>query len=92
MNRAFVLLGVAERKFVTLAAAVKAASGGDTIEIRGNGPFVTAPIDCGITRSTIRAGDGLPAGHQAQSEARAEWYHCSPTVGAGAGRTGVVGK
>jgi hypothetical protein len=53
---AFVLLapGV-ERKFDTLAEAVRFAADGDTIVIRGNGPFVTAPIDCGNTRLAIRA-------------------------------------
>jgi hypothetical protein len=41
---AFVLLagkGIAERKFDSLAEAVQRASDGDTIEVRGNGPFVT---------------------------------------------------
>src|SRR5262249_50688781 len=39
---AFVLLAAGkERKFDTLAEAVEGASNGDTIEIRGNGPFVT---------------------------------------------------
>src|SRR5262249_11663710 len=40
---AFVRLGgkgVAERKFDTLDAAIQSASDGDTIEARGNGPFV----------------------------------------------------
>jgi endonuclease YncB( thermonuclease family) len=42
---AFVLLAAGtERKFDTLAAAVLAANDGDTIEIRGNGPFVTRPV------------------------------------------------
>src|SRR4029453_305917 len=37
---AFVVLAeVKERKFDTLAEAVLAASDGDTIEVRGNGPF-----------------------------------------------------
>jgi hypothetical protein len=41
-----------------LAEAVMGASGGDTIEIRGNGPFVTAPIR--VPQSlTIRAGKGF---------------------------------
>jgi serine/threonine protein kinase len=58
---AFVLVTgeeAAERKFDTLAEAVQSASGGDTIEIRGNGPFATSP-----TTSTqplvIRAGTGF---------------------------------
>ena len=57
---AFVLLGgagVAERKFDTLAEAVLRAGDGDTIEIRGNGPFVTDPITTNHAL-TIRAGEG----------------------------------
>jgi hypothetical protein len=49
--------GVAERKFDTLAAAVRVASDGDTIEVRGNGPFISGPIQI-AARITIRAGDG----------------------------------
>ena len=53
----FVVLAAGkERKFETLAEAVLGASDGDTIEIRGNGPFVSGPIDLGKTRLTIRAG------------------------------------
>src|SRR5262249_45602700 len=40
---AFVVLGgkgIAERRFDTLAEAVSSVTGGDTIEVRGNGPFV----------------------------------------------------
>src|SRR5262249_14662999 len=58
---AFVLLGgkgVAELKFDTLAEAVQRASDGDTIEIRGNGPFVTHPIVIGQGTRVIRAGAG----------------------------------
>jgi tRNA A-37 threonylcarbamoyl transferase component Bud32 len=58
---AFVILGgkdVAERKFATLADAVMNSSDGDTIEIRGNGPFTIPPTK--LTRAlTIRAGDGF---------------------------------
>ena len=56
--KAFVLLGgkgVAERKFDTLAEAVQTASDGDTIEVHGNGPFVTQPIFIGKIGLTIRA-------------------------------------
>lgn len=39
---AFVLLAAGkEQRFDTLAEAVLASSGGDTIEVRGNGPFVS---------------------------------------------------
>ncbi len=57
----FVLLsakGVFERKFPTLAQAVQGSSDGDTIEIRGNGPFVCAPISIS-NALTIRAGKGF---------------------------------
>ena len=59
---AFVLLGgagVVERKFDTLAAAVQATSDGDTIEVRGNGPFLSEPIRIQRTALTIRAGEGF---------------------------------
>src|SRR5262249_13827009 len=48
-----------ERKFDTLAEAVQAASDGATIEIRGNGPFVTQPIYVGPKGLTIRAATGF---------------------------------
>jgi serine/threonine protein kinase len=56
---AFVLLGgkdVTVRKFDTLAEAVLAATDGDAIEIRGNGPFITQPLVIGNIALTIRAG------------------------------------
>jgi hypothetical protein len=59
---AFVLLGgrgVAERKFGTLAEAVRAAGDGDTVEVRGNGPFLSGPIKVGRVPLTIRAGPGF---------------------------------
>jgi serine/threonine protein kinase len=57
---AFVLLaGGKDRKFETLAAAVQGASNGDTIEIRGNGPFVTKPVEIRAHTLTIRAADGF---------------------------------
>jgi WD40 repeat protein/serine/threonine protein kinase len=72
----FVILasvGTAERKFATLARAVAAAGDGATIEVRGNGPFVTSSI---LTRGktlTIRAAQGFrpviqlgPEGHDAR--------------------------
>jgi serine/threonine protein kinase len=58
---AFVVLGgtgVAERRFDTLAEAVLNAGDGDTIEVRGNGPFVTRPITIGTQKLTIRAATG----------------------------------
>lgn len=60
--RAFVLLGdkgVELRRFDTLADAVRSASDGDTIEVRGNGPFVTKPIVIPNNSLAIRAGDGF---------------------------------
>src|SRR4029434_9507967 len=73
--QAFVVLtgkGVEVRKFDTLAEAVRGASDGDTIEIRGNGPFVTEPVNIGDKALVIRAGMGFrpvielsPAGLQA---------------------------
>jgi hypothetical protein len=58
---AFVVLGgkgIAERKFDTLAEAVQGAGAGDTIEIRGNGPFACDPVI--VTRAlTIRAATGF---------------------------------
>jgi hypothetical protein len=59
---AFVLLGgkgVAGRKFDTLAEAVQAAYDGDTIDVRGNGPFLTPPLRLGNRALTIRAGEGF---------------------------------
>jgi WD40 repeat protein/tRNA A-37 threonylcarbamoyl transferase component Bud32 len=51
--------GGAERNFETLAEAVQAATSGDTIEIRGNGPFVSRPVKITGTPLTIRAGQGF---------------------------------
>jgi endonuclease YncB( thermonuclease family) len=57
---AFVLLaGGTERKFDTLADAVQSASDGDTIEVRGNGPFLTRPIAIQDRALVIRAGEGF---------------------------------
>jgi hypothetical protein len=58
---AFVLLGgkgVEVGKFDTLAEAVQHANDGDTVEVRGNGPFVTQPVDLGTQALTIRAAVG----------------------------------
>jgi WD40 repeat protein len=49
--------GVAERKVDTLAEAVQHAGDGDTIEIRGNGPFVSDGVTIGQPL-VIRAGEG----------------------------------
>jgi hypothetical protein len=59
--KAFVLLGgdgAAERKFDTLAEAVAAADHGDTIEIRGNGPFETDGVEVRGRALTIRPAPG----------------------------------
>jgi hypothetical protein len=56
---AFVLLASGqERKFATLAEAVLGSADGDTIEIRGNGPFLIDPIELPHAL-TIRAGAGF---------------------------------
>jgi len=60
-SQPFVILGGdgrAEQKLSTLAEAVQKSASGDTIEIRGDGPFVTAPIQLSSGR-TIRAGKGF---------------------------------
>lgn len=57
---AFVVLGrngSAERPFDTLAEAVARTTGGDTIEIRGDGPFVIDPVQFQYAL-TIRAARG----------------------------------
>lgn len=59
---AFVVLGgekALERKFNTLSDAVLGANDGDTIEVRGNGPFDTRPIGIAGHALTIRAGQGF---------------------------------
>jgi serine/threonine protein kinase len=69
---AFVLLdskGAAMRKVGTLAEAVVAANDGDTIEVRGNGPFVTDPIKITQAALTIRSGAGFRPAIKLRSEA-----------------------
>jgi hypothetical protein len=57
---AFFLLGAGrERRFETLAEAVRGARDGNTIEVRDNGPFVIKPITIQNTALTIRAGEGF---------------------------------
>ncbi len=59
---AFVILGrkgLVDRTYDALADAVRAAADGDTIEVRGNGPFDSPPIDLGRLALAIRAGDGF---------------------------------
>ncbi|MCI0358197.1 MAG: serine/threonine protein kinase [Planctomycetaceae bacterium] len=51
--------GRAAREFDTLAEAVAAAGDGDTIEIRGNGPFESPRITIGDKSLCIRAGSGF---------------------------------
>jgi hypothetical protein len=59
-------------KFDTLADAVLGSSPGDTIEIRGNGPFVTVPIV--ISRPlTIRAGNGFRPVIQGDPKTTLSW-------------------
>ena len=49
----------AELKFATLAEAVAAAQSGDTIEIRGDGPFVCEPIKLRKKELRIKAKEGF---------------------------------
>jgi serine/threonine protein kinase len=60
--KAFAILdgkGVLVEKVDTLAEAARNATGGDTIEVRGNGPFESVPIQIGVKTLTIRAGSGF---------------------------------
>jgi hypothetical protein len=50
--------GQAEQRFATLAEAVGAANSGDTIEVRGDGPFVTKSIDIQDKSLVLRAAKG----------------------------------
>jgi hypothetical protein len=75
-NGAFVLLGAKgafERKFATLADAVQGASDGDTIEIHGNGPFVSEPIIIRKNALTIRAGTGFRPIIRLSGESETGW-------------------
>jgi hypothetical protein len=61
-TRPFVLLardGRAEQSLETLAEAARLARGGDTIEVRGNGPFPLPPISITDLAVRIRAGEGF---------------------------------
>lgn len=53
--------GIGEQRFATLNEAVDAAVSGDTIEIRGNGPFIIGNINSHIPgkKLIIRAGAGF---------------------------------
>jgi serine/threonine protein kinase len=69
---AFVVLngeGSQVGKYGTLADAVLRASDGDTIEVRGNGPFVTDPIKITQAALTIRSGAGFRPAIKLRSEA-----------------------
>jgi hypothetical protein len=46
-------------KLDTLAEAIGRTSDGDTIEVRGHGPFVTEPVNVPTPTLTIRAGRGF---------------------------------
>ena len=48
-----------EQAFASLDSAVAAANNGDTIEVRGNGPFVSAPIVIREQALIIRAAEGF---------------------------------
>jgi serine/threonine protein kinase len=71
-TRPFVLLardGRTEQRMETLAEAVRFARGGDTIEVRGNGPFLQEPIAIQKGHAVrIRAGEGFrPVFHVSQT-------------------------
>jgi uncharacterized protein (TIGR03067 family) len=51
--------GAPEKKFTNLNAAVTAARSGDTIEIRGDGPYLTEPIHLQKKALAIQAGRGF---------------------------------
>jgi hypothetical protein len=64
--------GKPERRFATLPEAVRAAQDGDTIEVRGNGPFVCDPMTVDGRALTIRAADGFrPVIEEAPAAVRA---------------------
>jgi hypothetical protein len=70
---AFVLLAAGtERKFDTLAEAVLTSAAGDTIEVRGNGPFVLNPIAFKHAL-TIRAGSGFRPVFTGDSQQNPPW-------------------
>jgi serine/threonine protein kinase len=75
-RNAFVVLdrkGAEVRKCNTLSEAELAASDGDTIEIRGNGPFIADAIDLNNKALTIRAGTGYaPVIHASQTAVKAK--------------------
>jgi hypothetical protein len=80
---AFVLLGgkgVAEQRFDTLTEAALGASEGDTIEVRGNGPFVTPPINLGQSALRIRAGPGFRPLIRLQRDAQSKGHYFSRTT------------
>src|SRR5262249_11499724 len=60
-ERPFVLLakdGRTEQACLTLKDAVARARSGDTMEVRGDGPFVVGPIGLGNKALCVRAGAG----------------------------------
>ena len=52
-------IGDQKNGFDTLASAIEAARDGDSIEIRGNGPFLIDTIDIGDKSLAIKAGPGF---------------------------------
>jgi hypothetical protein len=60
-EKVFVVLdrgGRVGQKYTTLAEAVSVAQAGDTIEVHGDGPFVTEQVSITTIPLTIRAGQG----------------------------------
>jgi WD40 repeat protein len=68
-------------QFPTLAAAVAGAGSGDTIEVRGDGPFLCDPIEAGTKDLVIRAGSGFRPRLQFTSAEKAPNRFCLQSNG-----------
>jgi hypothetical protein len=78
---AFVLLAAGqERKFDSLAEAVLVAGDRDTVEIRGNGPYLVEPIHVGDRALILRAGQGFRPTLQSRSKFEALLTSNGPLV------------
>jgi hypothetical protein len=78
---AFVVLAAGqERKFDSLAEAVLVASDGDTVEIRGNGPYLVEAIQVDDRALILRAGQGFRPKLQSSSKFEALLTSNGPLV------------